>query len=223
MTLQTPNSFWKRFRINIKVRHEVESIDIENKMVLVKDLETGECFKESYDKLILSPGAKAIMPKGSQEKENIFKLRTVEDTYKIYDFVKGNQPKSAVIVGGGFIGIELAENLHELGIKVTIVQRSDHLLPIIDYDMASFLHAKLRNKGIDLALNSPVEEIKEESGKIRIKAGSLWLEADMAVMALGVMPDSRLAKEAGLELGLKGSIIVNDKMETSIKDVYGSA
>lgn len=220
LTLQTPESFWKRFRINIKVRHEVEKINVERKTITVKNLENGESFEEGYDKLILSPGAKAIMPKGSQGKENVFSLRTVEDTYRIYDFVKEKQPKTAVIVGGGFIGIELAENLQELGIQVTMVQRSDHLLPTIDYDMASFLHGKLRKKGIELALNSPVEEIEEKGGKVRVKAGNLLLEADMAVMAIGVTPDSKLAKEAGLELGQKESIVVNDKMETSVRDIY---
>ncbi|MBR5577906.1 MAG: FAD-dependent oxidoreductase, partial [Lachnospiraceae bacterium] len=198
LTLQTPESFWKRFQIKIKVRHEVEAINIENKTVAVKNLETGESFQESYDKLILSPGAKAIMPKGAYKKERVFSLRTVEDTYKIYDFVKEKQPKTAVIAGGGFIGIELAENLHELGIRVTMVQRSDHLLPAIDYDMASFLHTKLRSKGIELVLNSAVKEIKEDKDKIRVQAGNLLLEADMAIMALGVEPDSKLAKEAGL-------------------------
>ena len=220
LTLQTPESFWKRFQIKIKVRHEVEAIDIEDKTVTVKNLETGESFQESYDKLILSPGAKAIMPKGAYKKERVFSLRTVEDTYKIYDFVKEKQPKTAVIAGGGFIGIELAENLHELGIRVTMVQRSDHLLPAIDYDMASFLHTKLRSKGIELVLNSAVKEIEEDKDKIRVQAGNLLLEADMAIMALGVEPDSKLAKEAGLQLGSKDSIVVNDKMETSVKDIY---
>lgn len=222
LTLQTPESFWKRFRIDIRVRHEVESIDPEKKTVKVRNLETGECFWENYDKLVLSPGAKAIMPKGSEDKANVFRLRTVEDTYGIYDFIKEKKPSSAIIVGGGFIGIELAENLHEMGIKVTMIQRSNHLLPTIDYDMASFLHAKLRKKGIDLVLNSPVDEILEENGKIKVKTGNVFYEADMAVMGLGVTPDSKLAKEAGLELGQKESIVVNDKMETSAADIYAA-
>lgn len=220
LTLQTPESFWMRFRIHIKVRHEVEKINVEKKTVTVKNLETGEQFEESYDKLILSPGAKAVMPKGAEGKERVFQLRTVEDTYKIYDFVKEKQPKNVVIVGGGFVGIELAENLHELGIQVTIAQRPDHLLSPIDYDMASFVHAKMRKKGIPVLLKKSVEEVRQSEDKVQIQFQDGVLETDMAIMAIGVTPDSTLAKEAGLALGQKGSILVNDRMETSEKDIY---
>lgn len=220
LTLQTPESFWMRFRIHIKVRHEVEKINVEKKTVTVKNLETGEQFEESYDKLILSPGAKAVMPKGAEGKERVFQLRTVEDTYRIYDFVKEKQPKNVVIVGGGFVGIELAENLHELGIQVTIAQRPDHLLSPIDYDMASFVHAKMRKKGIPVLLKKSVEEVRQSEDKVEIQFQDGVLETDMAIMAIGVTPDSTLAKEAGLALGQKGSILVNDRMETSEKDIY---
>lgn len=220
LTLQTPESFWLRFRIHIKVRHEVEKINVEKKTVTVKNLETGEQFEESYDKLILSPGAKAVMPKGAEGKERVFQLRTVEDTYRIYDFVKEKQPKNVVIVGGGFVGIELAENLHELGIQVTIAQRPDHLLSPIDYDMASFVHAKMRKKGIPVLLKKSVEEVRQSEDKVQIQFQDGVLETDMAIMAIGVTPDSTLAKEAGLVLGQKGSILVNDRMETSEKDIY---
>lgn len=220
LTLQTPESFWMRFRIHIKVRHEVEKINVEEKTVTVKNLETGEQFEESYDKLILSPGAKAVMPKGAEGKERVFQLRTVEDTYRIYDFVKEKQPKNVVIVGGGFVGIELAENLHELGIQVTIAQRPDHLLSPIDYDMASFVHAKMRKKGIPVLLKKSVEEVRQSEDKVQIQFQDGVLETDMAIMAIGVTPDSTLAKEAGLALGQKGSILVNDRMETSEKDIY---
>lgn len=220
LTLQTPESFWMRFRIHIKVRHEVEKINVEKKTVTVKNLETGEQFEEAYDKLILSPGAKAVMPKGAEGKERVFQLRTVEDTYRIYDFVKEKQPKNVVIVGGGFVGIELAENLHELGIQVTIAQRPDHLLSPIDYDMASFVHAKMRKKGIPVLLKKSVEEVRQSEDKVQIQFQDGVLETDMAIMAIGVTPDSTLAKEAGLALGQKGSILVNDRMETSEKDIY---
>ena len=220
LTLQTPESFWMRFRIHIKVRHEVEKINVEKKTVTVKNLETGEQFEESYDKLILSPGAKAVMPKGAEGKERVFQLRTVEDTYRIYDFVKEKHPKNVVIVGGGFVGIELAENLHELGIQVTIAQRPDHLLSPIDYDMASFVHAKMRKKGIPVLLKKSVEEVRQSEDKVQIQFQDGVLETDMAIMAIGVTPDSTLAKEAGLALGQKGSILVNDRMETSEKDIY---
>ena len=124
LTLQTPASFWKRFRVDMRVRHEVQSIDAENKTVSVKNLESGEVFAESYDKLVLSPGAKAVIPEvPGVDSDKIFTLRTVEDTFAIKEYIRANNPKSAVMVGGGFISVELAENLRELGMDVTIVQR----------------------------------------------------------------------------------------------------
>ena len=124
-----------------KVNHEVTDIDVKNKTVLVTDLKTGESFSESYDKLILSPGAKPTIPDFYIDNEKIFTLRTVEDTLKIRAFVESKQPKSAIVIGGGFIGLEMAENLSELGIDVSIIQRGNHLLPTLDCDMASFVHA----------------------------------------------------------------------------------
>ncbi|MBE6670304.1 MAG: CoA-disulfide reductase [Ruminococcaceae bacterium] len=221
LTLQTPEGFYRRFRIKAKVCHEVTDIDAKNKTVSIIDLKTGTRFKESYDKLILSPGARPILPDFYTENERTFTLRTVEDTLKIRAFIEQEQPKTAVVVGGGFIGLEMAENLTELGIKTTIIQRGDHLLPTVDCDMASFIHANFRSRGVQLLLNSSTEKMSMADDKVLLKlTGGQQISADMVVLAVGVLPENTLAKKAGLELGLKGAIKVNEKMETSVPDIY---
>ena len=221
LTLQTPEGFYRRFRIKAKVGHEVTDIDAKNKTVSVIDLKTGASFTERYDKLILSPGAKPVLPDFYTENERTFTLRTVEDTLKIRAFIEQEQPKTAVVVGGGFIGLEMAENLTELGIKTTIIQRGDHLLPTVDCDMASFIHANFRSRGVQLLLNSSTEKMSMADGKVLLKlTGGQQISADMVVLAVGVLPENTLAKKAGLELGLKGAIKVNEKMETSVPDIY---
>jgi NADPH-dependent 2,4-dienoyl-CoA reductase/sulfur reductase-like enzyme/rhodanese-related sulfurtransferase len=224
LTLQTPEAFYERFRVEVKVCHEVTAIHPGRKTVSVKNLETGEEFEESYDKLILSPGAKPTQPKlPGVGLEKVFTLRTVEDTLKIKEHINEFHPKSAVLAGGGFISLELAENLRELGMDVTIVQRPKHLMNPFDADMASFIHAEMRKHGIKLALGYEVEGFEEKDGgvDVLIKDGTP-LHADMVALAIGVTPDTKLAKEAGLELGIKGSIVVNDRMETSISDIYAA-
>ena len=221
LTLQTPEGFYRRFRIKAKIGHEVTDIDAKNKTVSIIDLKTGTRFKESYDKLILSPGAKPVLPDFYTENERTFTLRTVEDTLKIRAFIEQEQPKTAVVVGGGFIGLEMAENLTELGIKTTIIQRGDHLLPTVDCDMASFIHANFRSRGVQLLLNSSTEKMSMADDKVLLKlTGGQQISADMVVLAVGVLPENTLAKKAGLELGLKGAIKVNEKMETSVPDIY---
>ena len=221
LTLQTPESFFRRFRIVAKVNHEVTDIDVQHKTVHVTDLKTGTSFTETYDKLILSPGAKPILPDFYTENERTFTLRTVEDTLKIRAFVEQKQPKTAVVIGGGFIGLEMAENLAELGIKTTIVQRSNHLLPTVDCDMASFIHANFRHHGVQLLLNTNTNKMSITGEQVSLGAdyGSN-ISADMVVLAVGVTPENTLAKKIGLELGVKGVIKVNAKMETSIPDIY---
>ena len=224
LTLQTPESFFARFRINMKVHHEVLAIDPDRKKVRVKNLKSGEEFEEAYDKLILSPGAKPTQPKlpGVGIKK-VFTLRTVEDTFRMKEYIAQNQPKSAVLAGGGFIGLELAENLKELGMDVTIVQRPKQLMNPFDADMASFIHGEMRNHGVKLALGHTVEGFEEnEDGVDVLLKDEKPLHADMVVLAIGVTPDTKLAKEAGLELGIKDSIVVNDRMETSAPDIYAA-
>lgn len=222
LTLQTPESFYTRFRIDMKVRHEVTSIHPDRKTVSVKNMETGAEFEEEYDKLILSPGAKPTQPRiPGVGIDKLFTLRTVEDTLRIKEYINGNRPKSAVLAGGGFIGLELAENLREIGMDVTIVQRPKQLMNPFDSDMASFIHGTVRRHGIKLALGHTVEGFEEKDGGVDVLLkGEAPLHADMVVLAIGVTPDTRLAKDAGLALGIKDSILVNDRMETSIPDIY---
>ncbi len=222
LTLQTPDSFWKRFRVKMVVHHEVISIHPESKSVTVKNLETGTVFTERYDKLLLSPGAKPIKPNlDGVDSDKIFTLRTVEDTLKIKNYTNAHQPESAVVVGGGFIGIEVAENLRNLGINVTLVEAAEQLMNPFDGDMASFIHAEMRKNGINLMLNTMVEGFSETDHGIDVKIkNASAIHTDMVVMAIGVLPETTLAKEAGLELGIKGSIVVNHRMETSVPDIY---
>ena len=222
LTLQTPESFFSRFRIHMKVRHEVTAIHPDRKSVSVRNLETGEVFEESYDKLLLSPGAKPVWPDlPGMDSEKLFTLRTVEDTFRIRKFVEENKPKSAVMVGGGFIGLEVAENLRELGLEVTIVQRPKQLMNPFDADMAAFIHGEVRKHGVRLALGHTVMGFAESNGGVDVLLkDSAPVHGDMVVLAIGVIPESTLAKDAGLELGMKGSILVNDRMETSVPDIY---
>ena len=224
LTLQTPESFFSRFRINMKVHHEVTAIHPDQKTISVRNLKTGEEFEESYDKLILSPGAKPTQPRlPGVGIEKVFTLRTGEDTFHIKEYINKNQPKSAVLAGGGFIGLELAENLKELGMDVTIVQRPKQLMNPFDADMASFIHSEMRKHGVKLALGHTVEGFEEKDGGIDILLkDEMPLHADMVVLAIGVTPDTHLAKDAGLELGIKGSIVVNDRMETSAPDIFAA-
>ncbi len=222
LTLQTPESFFARFRVDMRVRHEVTAIHPEKKTVSVKALETGEEFEERYDKLILSPGARPTQPRlPGVGIGKVFTLRTVEDTFRIKDYINAHHPKSAVLAGGGFIGLELAENLRELGMEAAIVQRPKQLMTPFDPDMAAFIHGEARRHGIRLALGHTVEGFAERDGGVDVLLkDAAPLHADMVVLAIGVTPDTVLAKEAGLELGLKGSIVVNDRMETSVPDIY---
>ena len=222
LTLQTPESFFSRFRVDMRVRHEVTAIHPEKKTVSVKALETGEEFEERYDKLILSPGARPTQPRlPGVGIGKVFTLRTVEDTFRIKDYINAHHPKSAVLAGGGFISLELAENLRELGMEAAIVQRPKQLMTPFDPDMAAFIHGEARRHGIRLALGHTVEGFAERDGGVDVLLkDAAPLHADMVVLAIGVTPDTVLAKEAGLELGLKGSIVVNDRMETSVPDIY---
>lgn len=223
LTLQTPESFHNRFRIDVRVRQEVVAIARAAHEVIVRDLETGETYAESYDKLILSPGARAVVPElPGVDAERLFTLRTVEDTFRIHGFVEREQPRSTVVVGAGFIGLEMAENLRERGLDVTVVQRGGHVMPSLDADMAAIAHNHLRNHGIDLKLDANVEafEPQADGSMLTRVEGSEPLSSDMVVLAVGVAPEGTLAREAGLELGIRGSIAVDEHMRTSDEDIY---
>ena len=222
LTLQTPESFRRRFQIDVRVRHEVMEIHAAEKNVTVKNLETGETFTESYDKLILSPGARPTVPNIiGTDCDRVFTLRTVEDTLSIKRFVEENDVKSVVIAGGGFIGLEMAENLRELGLDVTLIQRPKQVLAPLDEDMAVMLHRTLRAHGIKLRLGASVEGFTQEENRVTtLLKDEESVQSDMVLLAIGVTPDTKLAKDAGLELGQKGSIVVNDRMETSDPNIY---
>ena len=219
LTLQSPKSFFKRYNVNVKVRHEVTDVNITQKTVTVKDLASGNAYEESYDKLILSPGAKAIIPDFCKAKDRVFTLRTVEDTQKIRALIE-DKAESAVIIGGGFVGLEMAENLKLRGLDVTVIEQSSHLLNTIDGDIASFVHSNLRANGVKLLLSSSVREVREENGVLITTTDKGALSSDLVVLAIGVTPDTDLAKKAGLKLGIKGAIRVDGKMQTSAPDVY---
>ena len=222
LTLQTPESFRRRFNIDVRVRHEVLSLDTAGKNVTVRELETGRVFTESYDKLLLSPGAAPVVPDiPGADGPRVFTLRTVEDTFRIYDFIEREKPRRAVISGGGFIGLEMAENLMSRGLQVTMLQRPRQVMSPLDPDMASLLHARLRKAGVDLRLGCSASALEETDRGVRVLSeGHEPLEADMVLLAVGVRPDGRLAREAGLAVNSRGAIVVSDRMETSAPDVY---
>lgn len=223
LTLQTPESFWKRFRIEARVNSEALSIDRKRKAVRIKDGQSGRTYEEGYDYLLLSPGAEAIVPDipgiGSSK---VFTLRHTEDSFTIREAAVCFKGGKAVVVGGGFIGLETAENLVNAGLSVTLIQRSDHVMKPFDGDMASFLHKEIRGKDIDLKLNTSLLGFSEKEGKISAMTDKGDFTADFAVLAIGVRPDSRLAADAGLETDRRGSIIVDDTMRTSDPAIYAA-
>ena len=216
LLLQTPKSLHDRFRLDVRVNNRVESIDLENKSVTVSNLETGERYQESYDKLILSTGAKPRMvPIPGLERAHV--LRDVQDAVKIKALVDQKQVKSAAIIGAGFIGVELAENLQHRGIETTIVEFRENILPQFDPEMVEPMQQVLVENGIKLALNSETEEVLENT--LRLKDGRI-IPADLVVAAIGVVADNKLAVDAGLTIGSAGGILVNDQMQTSSEHVY---
>lgn len=225
LSVQTPETFGARFDVEVRVHHEVLSIDRGAKTVRVKDLISGDEWDEPYDKLILSPGARPIKPPlPGIDSDKIFTLRTVEDTYRIHDYVASAKPKSAIIVGGGFIGVEVAENLRGLGMSVTIIDKLEQLMGNLDSDMASIVHANMRDHGVKLRLGSSVAGFKSSDDEIAVMIdgsfGVTGVTADMVVLAIGVVPDSSLASSAGLALGVRGTIAVDEHMMTSDPDIY---
>jgi NADPH-dependent 2,4-dienoyl-CoA reductase/sulfur reductase-like enzyme/rhodanese-related sulfurtransferase len=221
LTLQTPESFHSRYDVDVRIVNEVVSIHPEQKSVEVLNLKTGESYTESYDKLILSPGAMPIVPDfpGSTG-ERIFTLRNIPDTYRIKEFIRQNNPKQAVVVGGGYIGVEMAENLHQAGLHVTIVELMDHVIGPIDFDMACEVHRHIESKGVRLILKDGVKSIKLQGDVLDVVLGNEVIHTDMLIMAVGVKPDTRLAKDANLAVNARGSIIVDEHMLTSHNDIY---
>jgi len=221
LTLQTPESFRRRFNIDVRIRSEVTKINRDKKTVEVKEA-GGKVYEESYDYLILSPGAAPVVPPiEGVNTEGVFTLRNIPDTYRIKNYVMQNNPKSAAVVGAGYIGIEMAENLHLLGLEVSIVELSDHVIQPLDYDMAAEVHRHIQSKGVSLYLNCGVTSLHYHDGTYEIKLNNGdCIYADMVILAVGVKPESRLAKDAGLEIGIRDSIVTNVHMRTSDPFIY---
>lgn len=218
LLIQTPESFHARFNVDVRVSSEVLSVNTSDKTVTVKDIKNNRTNTESYDKLVLSPGAKPVKPniKGI-ENANVFTLRNVEDTFKIKNFVAENKPKSCAVIGGGYIGLEMADNLHNLGLKVSIIEAASHVIATLDGDMAHDVHNHIRSKGAELYLNAAVTEIGD--GFVKTADGK-EVEADIVIMSVGVRPETGFLQGSGVELGSRGEILVNEYLETSVKDVY---
>lgn len=219
LLVQTPEKFKERFNIDVRIKQEVTKIDRVNKQVEVRKNDTGETYFETYDKLVLSPGAEPINPFKGVKSDRIFTIRNVNDAEKVKSFIESNNPKSAVIVGGGYIGAEMAENLSEYNMEVSIVEKAPHLISIIDRDMAHFVHKEVRKHGVKLYLNQGVNKIEEQE-KLSLTLDNEKIETDLVILCIGVKPESKLAREAGLNLNEKGAIIVNNKMQTSDESIY---
>ena len=221
LLVQTVEGMSAQFNLDIRNFNEVLSIDPERKVVKVKDLKEDREYEESYDDLILSPGASPLRPPipGLAESENVFTLRNIPDTDTIKSFIDENKPKTATVIGGGFIGIEMVENLVDLGIKVTLIEALDQVMAPFDFEMASILHNHLRVKGVNLILGDGVSSFQNKGRVIATNSGKN-IENDMVILSIGVRPDSKLAMEAALEVGERGHIVVNEKMQTSNENIY---
>ena len=217
LTLQTPSSFRARFNIDVRVFSEAIKISPDTKTVTVKDLNKGKTYEESYDNIILSPGAEPFKPNISGiESANVFTLRNIPDTLKIKRYIETAEPRSAVVVGGGYIGVEMAENLAKAGLQVSIVELADHLIAPLDFDMAADVHRYIKAKGIRLYLNNGVKAI--DGSKVILQNGEI--SADMVIMSVGVRPETSLAKDCGIVLNSRGSIIVDSRMRTNIPNIF---
>ena len=221
LTLQTPKSFKSRFNIDVRVWNEATSIDTDKKTVTVKDLLTNEVYEEHYDKLVLSPGAAPIRPNiEGVDSEKVFTLRNIPDTLKIKRYIDTAHPRSAVVVGGGYIGIEMAENLKCAGLDVTVAELADHLIAPLDFDMAADVHRYLKDNGIRLALGNGVKKIKETENGLTVELRHGAVSTDMLIMSVGIRPETALDKAADIAVNARGNIVVDRHMQTSVPNVY---
>lgn len=216
LTLQTPKGFGRRFKVDVRTFNEVISINKEAKTVEVVNHLTSEKYTESYDLLLLSPGAEPFRPNiEGINLDKVFTLRNIPDTYRIKDYITEKSPKSAVIIGGGFIGIEMAENLVNASVSVTLVEMQNQVMAPFDYDMACIIHNEMRKNNVSLMLETALEKIEENGKGLKVYTNKGTIETDMVILAIGVKPESSIAKNAGLSVNQKGGIIVDDNMFTS--------
>ena len=217
LIVQSAKALKNRFNLEVRENSEVIAIDSEGKKVTV--VSNGESYVESYDKLILSPGAKPLIPqiKGLNQATNVFSLRNIPDVDKIMTYLKDKAPKSATIIGAGFIGLEMAENLAKRGLSVTIVEKAPHVLPTIDREMAAFVNEELIKNNLSVMTNRGAVEFKND--EILLDNGES-LQSDLTILSVGIQPETSLAKSAGIKLGLRNAILVDEHYETSVKDIY---
>ena len=221
LIVQTVTGFINRYDIDIRIKSEIEKIDTAKKCVIVHNIEKDKRYEESYDKLILSPGAEPFKPGiPGIESRGIFTLRNIPDTDSIKGYVDSHKIKKAVIVGGGFIGLEMAENLHNLGIEVSVVEMADQVMANLDFSMAALVHAELRSKGVELRLKEAVDHFNDLGDilEVCLKSGEL-IKTQLVIWSIGVKPEVKLAREAGLEIGTTGGIKVNEYLQTSDENI----
>ena len=218
LLLQTPESFNARFQVDVRVNNEVLSVDTGKKTVTVLNHETGETYIESYDKLILSPGASPIVPNMEiQHPEHVFTLRNIPDTFKIKDYLNSHNPRTAAVSGGGYIGLEMADNLCRLGLEVSVIEAASHVIASLDEDMSHELQNHLRSKGLDLHLGSMAQRIDRDQV---ILSDGREIPADMVILSIGVRPETGFLKDSGIALGSRGEILVDEYLQTNVPDVY---
>ena len=222
LLVATPEKLNRRYNIDVRVMSEAIAVDPAAKTVTVRDMRTQATYVETYDRLILAPGARPIRPPlPGINLDSIFTLRTIPDMDAIMARLNGGPPQAAVVVGGGFIGLEMAESLRQIGLEVTLVEMQDQVMAPLDPEMASFLHNHLREKGVALRLGEAVQSFEKDGGRtmVRTSAGT-GVAGDIVLLCLGVTPENELAKKAGLAIGERGGIITNERMQTSDPDIY---
>ena len=219
LILMTPQLLKNQYNLDVKVQHEVVKINKEEKTIVIKKVDTGEEYKESYDKLILSPGARAIRPSSIKgvDRDNVFTVKNVVDIDRLKKYIDNNNVQDVAVIGGGFIGLEVMESLREAGKNVTLVEGSDQILAPMDYDLVQILNKEIHDKGVELLYNEKLEEVTD--GKVILESGK-EVKVGAVVLAIGVIPEAGLAKDAGLDFGETGGILVNHHYQTSDPNIY---
>lgn len=218
LQVQTPEGFHARFNVDVRVRQEVTAVDPAAKTVTVKNHGDGSTYTESYDKLVLSPGASPIRPQmPGMEENHIFTLRNIPDTYAIYDHIEAAKPKTAAVIGAGFIGMEMAENLAHRGLSVSIIEAAPHVMAPLDMDMAHSVHNYVRGKGLGLYLGKKSTGFTKDS--VLLEDGTA-VPADMVILSIGVLPETKFLSGSGVELGRRGEILVDEQLRTNVPDIY---
>lgn len=223
LTLQTPAGFKRRFNIDVRTFNEVTAINKEEKYVTVINHKTNETYNESYDILLLSPGAEPIRPNlEGINLDRVFTLRNIPDTYKIKDYIDNASPKTAVVIGGGYIGVEMAENLRNAGLNVTVIEMQNQVIAPLDYDMTCIIHNELERNGVTLKLETALEKIEENGSSLKVITNKGAIDADMVILAIGVKPETKIAADAGIKLNSRGAFIVDEYMKTSDEFIYAA-